>query len=976
MLTYNEDIFKKILVPAGVDCYASAENKKFVVPTNVQTVWEMVFPLSLRSMMSVISYSAFNGGNSDSRNGNDGRRNQIKYALKSPSSEIYKNVNEHIGHLIEENALLKLYSEHIGMNRSSITVTPVTLKSIATFSGDKIEERKKAIRETIGNLILECKDEIKKDTRISYNFRDYIFDRSKEDPDTALEILVILSLFAHDDNDKDFFHCFENHYMLGSIEVSADRNEDLSVLSHELTNTPVIDISEANVLYREEEVSFVINALENEKAKSVVLSGMGGCGKTSIARLVYKALKQKYDCCGWVNYTGNLKQSMITAIDLGEEDAEEDSIGADSYKKKWVKIVKTFKNNNRSKFLVIDNVDYVDGIQNPLQDKDLAGISSWDNTYLLITSRLPHIDGFYNVKEIGNLGDKKNCDKCVELFYFYNPQSRKNKDKNGDIVRELCRLAGYNTMVIELLAKASIYDELDEFYDRFVDERFNGTEDVPVRTLHDYNMIPDMNETEDDYFDAGNETAASQLIKLFNMKSRSETEQQILWDFHCLSEGEKVSKKELTDWLEYSLKEINSLREEGWIKFEDGSFFIHPLVQQAIACQDQKWRKFWDLGMRRRNLKGKGTDIISRLLGETLFSDKDTFAVRIRLLMFADRLTFGGRPLEPEILVYIADNARRAGVKDLSVRYYKAAYDKLNQFKDDTLKTNKLEIYWKATYFYGYMLSYSKVGYDKGEKLIREALEIIKDCMVDSSSNDRHIMMMASSYDHLGYILSSKADNDIALISEADMYLEMAVDIRRLLCESHDDNARFLHDYAWSLDNLGFLYAGIDIEKLKRPEVIRNDIDYLSVDDIISGIKESETYFKEARRIRKLLASVSGNTDSVEVAWTCSNYAMLLMHDVERFDETRKLLDEAMSIYRNLRKREPELHETSGARACMIYGQFLSQYPEHYEEAIRYYEEALRINMLSESFYPGDYVHEIAITKKEMEDLRVCLNKL
>ena len=104
-----------------------------------------------------------------------------------------------------------------------------------------------------------------------------------------------------------------------------------------------------------------------------------------------------------------------------------------------------------------------------------------------------------------------------------------DKDKNDDIVRELCRLAGYNTMVIELLAKASIYDELDEFYDRFVDERFNGTEDVPVRTLHDYNMIPDMDETEDDYFDAGNETAASQLIKLFNMKSRSETEQQTPW---------------------------------------------------------------------------------------------------------------------------------------------------------------------------------------------------------------------------------------------------------------------------------------------------------------------------------------------------------------------------------------------------------------------------------------------------------------
>lgn len=45
---------------------------------------------------------------------------------------------------------------------------------------------------------------------------------------------------------------------------------------------------------------------------------MGGCGKTSIARMVYSHLKSNYDCYGWINYSENLKQSMIDSIVLDD----------------------------------------------------------------------------------------------------------------------------------------------------------------------------------------------------------------------------------------------------------------------------------------------------------------------------------------------------------------------------------------------------------------------------------------------------------------------------------------------------------------------------------------------------------------------------------------------------------------------------------------------------------------------------------
>ena len=84
---------------------------------------------------------------------------------------------------------------------------------------------------------------------------------------------------------------------------------------------------------------------------------MGGCGKTSIARMVYSHLKDYYDCCGWINYSGNLKQSMIDSIVL-DEYSDETMIEYDS-QKKWQMLRRKLTNSKQTKLFVIDNVDYI-----------------------------------------------------------------------------------------------------------------------------------------------------------------------------------------------------------------------------------------------------------------------------------------------------------------------------------------------------------------------------------------------------------------------------------------------------------------------------------------------------------------------------------------------------------------------------------------------------------------------------------------
>ena len=96
-------------------------------------------------------------------------------------------------------------------------------------------------------------------------------------------------------------------------------------------------------------------------------------------------------------------------------------------------------------------------------------------------------------------------------------------------------------MVIELLAKGSYYygEDLDEFYQDLLKNNFSCANDTPVSTEHDFTVIKTTNTN--NYYDIGNETVATQIYKLFNLKTRSELEQLILWDFHCLKENEKVT---------------------------------------------------------------------------------------------------------------------------------------------------------------------------------------------------------------------------------------------------------------------------------------------------------------------------------------------------------------------------------------------------------------------------------------------------
>lgn len=866
---------------------------------------------------------------------------------------------------------------------------------------------------------------------------DYVLNNSKTFDVTEFLINILYYCYTLKDNRKGkdtVVNCLTDSFIEeqsfaannifirsinGDNRYTYRRNCSDDELPSNLTPTAtVINKSFTDILFRESEVESIINSIKSNKSKNFYLYGMGGCGKTSIARIIYSRLQNTYDCYGWINYSGNIKQSMIDAIIL-DEYSDETMTEYDS-EKKWYTIQRNLTDSKQSKLFVIDNVDYINQIQDPRTDEDLISMSNWPNTTIIITSRIASITGYTAERVlINNLGDKNNDKKCIELFYHYNQTATSNRNTNQIAVAKLCALAGYNTMVIELLAKGSYYygDDLDEFYQELLKNNFSCANDTSVSTDHDFTKIRTA-ET-NNYYDIGNETVATQIYKLFNMKTRSELEQLILWDFHCLKENEKVTRKELKDWIGYEPKDLNRLRDEGWIKFQDGLFFIHPLVNQAISCSDQNWNKYWDCAETRRQTE-KNPSLISRIKSSDLFVDSDSFDIKIRKLYFANYLSYEGRFLEPENLIYLADNARRIGTRDLGLKFYKSAYDKLvitiqendlvrnshlpesnkdNIFGSELLlracceaypfikcqadeiveflptaeQMNLLKLFWKCCYFYGYMLSYTAVGMKDAKEYLSLSMIIIRQLHKYYNNNEEYTNYYGRNLDHLAFVISRSDIYDTNMLSIAYKFYSEALVIRQNMASAHPTNMEYQRNLAWTMDNLGVFLTDFltDGEYTNH----RDDL-YLNPDHFEDGdnhpaaklqkeflekkLVDAENLLRESLSIRKKIAETNGDTTNTEVAWTDVSMTRLLMNFDDKLDEAEPYILDALNIYNELDKLYPAQHASSQAKAYKIYGGLLMR-KKQISEALKAYKTAHSIYEKLDHDFPGVYSTELEL---------------
>lgn len=666
-------------------------------------------------------------------------------------------------------------------------------------------------------------------------------------------------------------------------------------LPHELTNTAVPYTDDNDILHRDRELKKLERTLKQGK-QAILLSGVGGVGKTTLARCLYFRMEKEYDSVGWVEYRGDLKSSLLSDLDL-EEQIENQEV-------RWGILRRRLQRDQSKKLIIIDNVDRdASQRQDPAEDKILRSISGWPNTTVLLTSRLEELPG-YRSWPVDCLDEQS----CEDIFYhYYNRAELRNPPMlraHRETVRALVDRAGCHTYAVELLAKSAKYEEnLETYLEKIRTLGFRFPK-LNIRTNH-----------------RGARTdAASQLHKLFDLRTRDGLEQQVLWDFSVLPHTE-LSFREIGELLGYGVNDLDRLISEGWLTYR-GGVSMHPLVRETMYLD------------RLTAPQETAQLFLERMEQGTLITPQTPLSETGRLLSFARHvLVKVDIPQQSRrIMLYrrMGEQCRRKGLISEAETYLHMALNWQEyeaQQRSANIRQEQLKLA-ECCQELGYLLSYTNGRRDDAEHCLRRALAIY-----DAVKSGREEWpQQATVCGYLGYLLSDRPESRV----EGEGLLRRALELRCRL--EGEEPGVWAAQVAWSRDDLGYLLACCP-----------------------DRFDEAERELRRALELRTGLESRNPGAHLSEVAWSCNNLATLYHRSGVKSEQAEELYRRALEICRKRERIAPGTARATMAIQCGNLGVLLLQRGGAAEEAEGLFREALKINRQLEEEQRGVYCAEVAV---------------
>lgn len=359
---------------------------------------------------------------------------------------------------------------------------------------------------------------------------------------------------------QEFLTDQEIEEALGSYLADAESHTDIS--------SPLYPQPLASALYHQTETYIGRAAITDTildhllAGKSCYLHGIGGIGKTEIAKSILQKImaipssESGITCVMWIDYTeGDFALSLVRTLKM-----EEKAHNLDEAFQKAISLI----NQYRSKLLlIIDNVENTD-------DEKLLSLNQYLGCRILVTSRCEGFAGLTKIP-IPPLA----LEECMELFYaFYHGL------KDDITLQKIIELADRHTVTIELLAKIADSEELllHEFYSTLVRCGFNISEEE-VTSSHEKMRSEGR--------------VIEQLAKLFQVYGCTSDEECLLIQIATIP-NIHFSFDQGKKW--FTLKKrtpLNHLVKRGWLKretlYDNGRnryrYFIHSVIASAIRAQ-------------------------------------------------------------------------------------------------------------------------------------------------------------------------------------------------------------------------------------------------------------------------------------------------------------------------------------------------------------------------------------------------------
>ncbi|WP_460636775.1 tetratricopeptide repeat protein [Larkinella harenae] len=325
---------------------------------------------------------------------------------------------------------------------------------------------------------------------------------------------------------------------------------------------------------RDAELNDLVQKLQTSQ-RVVLMNGLGGIGKTTLARKYMQQHKLNYQHVLWVELVvSDAKAQTQTADDLLNAFVIDAVLLKNlrlelpqpvDVKAFFGLIMNTLRNMNGPNLLIIDNAS-TELADRAIRDL-LPGPPNWQ---VLVTSR-QKLKGF-ELLRLDKLETKAARLLFRKLYTFA---------VTDEELDELLSTIDYHTLTLELAAKTleNHYGlvSLAELTEKYKSKQLNDP-DLQARIETEHSR----EETE----------LFIHLMQTFNLSGLSEAEQWVMKQFAVLP-PEAYPQQQLLEWLQLTDKKdqrkfaenLQSLEKKGWLQQTDHAFSIHRLIQQVVHYQ-------------------------------------------------------------------------------------------------------------------------------------------------------------------------------------------------------------------------------------------------------------------------------------------------------------------------------------------------------------------------------------------------------
>lgn len=365
---------------------------------------------------------------------------------------------------------------------------------------------------------------------------------------------------------SDFFHnTLANFYLdrfhdmqqvidhLADIEELAD-SAAAYIRSTKISAPPLL-------VGRTDEIQQLYQWYKNSETQCLIVSGMGGIGKSTVVRAFLSNYRQHFDNLLYLPFKNTFLQTLsddyTASISTTTKDSSESSI--DYYRRKLA----AFKNivSGTNSLLVIDN--YTGGIDSALLDVLQIG---WK--VILISRQTPPV-GEYDVLPITAIHDK-------EALYCLFEQNlcRELTEEEKPFVDNIIKKTAGHTLVLDLIAKQLSASYIDIVTASGLVDKYGFAEIAPEKVSVQKDAVATL------------QTIGNFITALFDADQLSNGKISILKAMSLL-DADGININLLHNLIGLSIKDdTNELIANGWLQIDGREVSMHPVIKETV----RRWK--------------------------------------------------------------------------------------------------------------------------------------------------------------------------------------------------------------------------------------------------------------------------------------------------------------------------------------------------------------------------------------------------